>query len=401
MFQIRSARIDDAEVLLKLAKMVHFVNLPADRGIILDKIQRSRQGFARAAAGEFSGSADPATGSAAQGRSEGRGTTGASQGLARGPMFMFVLEDTESPGPLGTCQILAGMGGPDSPMLELHLEERELYSTSLKYGTKHTVARVRLDASGPTELGGLILQPSFRGHPMKLGRFLSFVRFHFIGLHRRAFADELLAEMMGRVTPDGQNLFWDYFGRRFIPLSYQEADRLCQHTREFMISLLPKGDIYVSLLQPEARAVMAEVGPETVPARRMLEKLGFRFTNCIDPFDGGPNLRARTDDVPLVRGVGSRQVGPALGRARADSRAIVSVLGGDGEFRAVNEPVSIDSEGRVCMSREAMLTLGAEPGMSVGVSLADGEVAQPTKAAVGAERRAKPRRAAKQRPGRV
>ena len=46
MFLIRPATIEDAPTLLKLAKMVHFINLPADPEIIRDKIVRSRKSFA-------------------------------------------------------------------------------------------------------------------------------------------------------------------------------------------------------------------------------------------------------------------------------------------------------------------------------------------------------------------
>ena len=42
MFVIRQAKLDDVGALLKLAKMVHFINLPADREIISQKIMRSR-----------------------------------------------------------------------------------------------------------------------------------------------------------------------------------------------------------------------------------------------------------------------------------------------------------------------------------------------------------------------
>ena len=46
MFLIRQVTVDDAPTLLKLAKMVHFINLPADPDIIRTKIVRSRRSFA-------------------------------------------------------------------------------------------------------------------------------------------------------------------------------------------------------------------------------------------------------------------------------------------------------------------------------------------------------------------
>ncbi len=46
MFLIRPATVEDTPTLLKLAKMVHFINLPADPDVIHTKIVRSRKSFA-------------------------------------------------------------------------------------------------------------------------------------------------------------------------------------------------------------------------------------------------------------------------------------------------------------------------------------------------------------------
>ena len=54
-----------------------------------------------------------------------------------------------------------------------------------------------------------------------------------------------------------------------------EADKFCQYSREFMTSLLPRDEIFLTLLPPEARALIGQVGTDTAPARRMLEELGF------------------------------------------------------------------------------------------------------------------------------
>ena len=46
---IRRAKVDDATTLLKLAKMVHFINLPPDKEIITQKIVHSRNCFLKLA----------------------------------------------------------------------------------------------------------------------------------------------------------------------------------------------------------------------------------------------------------------------------------------------------------------------------------------------------------------
>lgn len=362
MFLIRRARVEDVPTLLKLAKMVHFINLPADKDIILEKVQWSRRCFSDLAAKgvktRVGGSKEDTSG----------GGDGLGKLHGRAKLFMFVLVDVESGGVLGTSQIITSVGGKGQPNLSFELRRKEMFSTSLQMGTTHMVAQLKLDETGPTEIGGLILQPSYRGHKAKLGRFLSSVRFHFMGLHRQVVADRVLAEMMGPITPDGQSTLWEYLGRRFINLTYIEADRFCQHSREFMLNLLPREEIYLTLLPPEARRLVAQVGPETEPAKRMLERLGFEYRNCIDPFDGGPNLEARTDQIELVKQTKRGTLGPALD-ADGDLPIIVSAMDEDGEFVA-SQAMAIDDrrQGMLRLPKHVMDAMGLAPGAKVGLT---------------------------------
>lgn len=379
MYVIRQAKIDDVPTLLKLAKMVHFINLPADREIIYTKIMRSQECFVRAAGGALPVSPENTDSRA--------GASGGVNAFSRnGDFFMFVLEDTATGVCLGTSQIVARMGGPGNPNFSLILGRREFFSKSLQTGTSHIVARLHADESGPTELGGLILQPASRGH--KLGRLLSLIRFHLIGLHRDIFADRVIAEMMGPVTLDGQSVLWEFFGRRFIPLSYSEADKHCQRSREFISALLPKEDIYLSLLPPEARDVVGRVGEETIPARRMLEKLGFSYRDKVDPFDGGPHLEVATDDISLVKATQRRELA-AAGHAAHGAQGYVSQLTTEGEFRAVETEFGLDARGRIALPKPVMSELGWEPGSAVGVTPLDNPAIAPAKS------RGKPRKKAR------
>lgn len=416
MFLIRRAKIEDTGTLLKLARMVHFINLPADKDIISDKIMRSRESFLRAAGSGNGGLAGagphgarkPEVRAPDSGAKPPRSIPGGLASLTQqSDVFMFVLEDTSIPAPadsaapggrkpsgavLGTSQIISRMGGPGQPNVSLQLSRKEMFSTSLQVGATHIVAKLVLDESGPTEIGGLILQPSYRGHKMRLGRFLSLVRFHVIGLYRPMFSDNVLAEMMAPITPDGHNTLWEYLGRRFINLTYTEADRFCQYSKEFMTSLLPREEIYLTLLPPEARAVIAQVGAETLPARRMLEKLGFAYRDRIDPFDGGPHLEARTDSISTVRDTSRATLGEGAPVGSCDRHGIVSVLDGDGEFRAIETEFALGDSGGgavLRMSKAAMRLLRVEPGARVGFTpLGDGGVSD-GKAASGAASRGK------------
>ncbi|MFO0962840.1 MAG: arginine N-succinyltransferase [Phycisphaerales bacterium] len=336
MFVIRQALPDDAPILLKLARMVHFINLPADKDIIAAKIARSRRSFA--------GEAMP----------------------ARERQFMFVLEDTESGAVIGTSSLIARNGWPGLPQVYLQVRRREHFSRDLNTGAVHLTVQVMTDESGPSELGGLILAPGYRGHRDRLGSLLSLIRFHFMGLHPDFFQERIIAELMGPLTPDSRTLFWEFFGRRFINLSYAEADAFCQHSKEFMTSLLPKEEIYASILPPEARNLIGAVGEETRPAKAMLEKQGFTYMDRCDPFDGGPYVEGHRTEIPLVR---STRAGVLVDDgATLDQRGFVSChrdpkLG----FRAVRSAFAL-VDGRVHLPPGTAAAIGARPGDAVGVT---------------------------------
>ncbi|MGQ0627503.1 MAG: arginine N-succinyltransferase, partial [Phycisphaerales bacterium] len=221
MFLVRRAKPEDTDTLQKLAKMVHFINLPPDREIIAEKIGWSRNCFLLAA-DEEAGMAQRARSRRAplDAREHGALSGGLRNIAGQSPLFMFVLEELETQGVIGTSQIIARMGGPGQPNISLQLSRKEMWSQSLQMGVTHTVAKMYKDETGPTEIGGLILQPSFRGHRQKLGRLIAIVRFHFMALHRELFSDRVLAEMMGPISPDGENPFWDHCTRCFINLTY-------------------------------------------------------------------------------------------------------------------------------------------------------------------------------------
>lgn len=334
MFLIRAATFDDAPTLLKLAKMVHFINLPADPEIIRTRILRSRKSFV----------GEPDT------------------PLER--EFVFVLEDTGTGNVVGTSSIISCAGHERRPHTFLQVRKRELYSTDLQSGQVHLTLQLGTDSSNPSEIGGLVLGPSYRGHVDKLGMVLSLVRFHFIGMHREWFADRIIAEMMGPMEPDGRNLFWEHFGRCFINLSFAEADLFCQRSKEFITSLFPKVEIYATMLPAAARSVIGRVGAETEPAKSMLEGIGFVYNGHIDPFDGGPYIEAQTGDIQLVRATQEATV--AAPRDDYPGHGFVSVHK-RASFRAVRSPIAVIG-GELSIPAEVAKTLEVEPGDTVWVT---------------------------------
>ena len=334
MFLLRQATVDDAPTLLKLAKMVHFINLPADPDILKSKIVRSRKSFAGRAPSE------------------------------REREFMFVLEDCDTGNVLGTSSLISAISWPGRPHTFLKVRKRELYSEDLQTGQVHVTLQLGTDETGPSELGGLILSPAYRGHREKLGLQLSLIRFHFLGLHREWFADRMIAEMMGPLTEDSQNLLWEYLGRRFINLSFSEADLFCQRSKEFITALFPKEEIYVSLLPPEARNLIGRVGADTEPARRALERIGFKYTGSIDPFDAGPYLEAAVEEIEPVTVTRAVVIGGLS--EKFDGTAFISTHV-DQSFRAIKTGYAEQGDA-ISISADAAESLDVQVGDSVGLT---------------------------------
>jgi arginine N-succinyltransferase len=151
-----------------------------------------------------------------------------------------------------------------------------------------------------TEIGALILDPTYRGHPKKLGKLLSFSRLLYIARFPDRFCESVQAELLPPFEADGSSRLWNWLGRKFTGLDYLEADRLSRENNEFMQALFPPGLIYTSLMPEEVQAVIGAVGEGTKGVAKMLRSIGFSFNHHIDPFDGGPHFEARTDRITLV-----------------------------------------------------------------------------------------------------
>lgn len=355
MFLIRHATQDDLKDLYVLARQTYFINLPPDKDIIAGKIEQSVASFRRLSAAARA-AAQPAgvgsAGGAASGQVGGLRTpkprTGVSgrAGSASGhrattslsDLFLLVVEQTDAgAGVVGTSQVIASMGGPGHPRVFLQLSRSILRSESLKRGIEHTVGMIGVDETGPTEVGGIIVNPAFRG--AGLGRLLSLARFHLMGLFPDRFTPRVVAEMLGPIDDQGNNPFFEKFTRRFIPYSWEEIYRFSQLSREFVVGLMPPEPVYLSTMEPEVAACAGEVSDATVPARRMLEGMGFRYHDRIDPLDGGPHLEADAASLAPVRATRRLHAvvaDQARAKAPGEGRGtLVSTLDANGEFRAV------------------------------------------------------------------
>src|SRR3954466_377206 len=123
-------------------------------------------------------------------------------------------------------------------------------------------------------------------------------------MHRPRFRDRILVELLPRLEDDGRSPLWEALGRKFTGLSYQQADKLSRENKEFIQQLFPPGEIYATIFTQKIQDAIGEVGPESVGARGMLTRIGFRYDERIDPFDGGPHFSAPAELIEPIRRFG-------------------------------------------------------------------------------------------------
>jgi arginine N-succinyltransferase len=271
MFILRAVETKDVADLFELSQLITFINLPPDLQIIEKKVASSLKSF-----------------------------TSPSKNMWENH-YLFVLEDLKIKKVVGASMIHAQHGTEDEPHFFLSVGQENKFSTTINTGFIHGTLKLGLETDGPTEIGGLILSPNYRNNALKLGKQLSFVRFLYMALYPERFKSLIHSELMPPFDKDGRAPLWEAIGRRFMNLEYHEADILSRNNKEFILSLYPSEAIYETLLPIEARNAIGKVGTETLPVKNMLERIGFNYTQEVDPFDGGPHYRALLQDITPVK----------------------------------------------------------------------------------------------------
>jgi len=334
-FEIRAASRQDEDQLLEVARHLDTVNLPDDRDSIREILDASERSFRE--------EIEP-----------------------NRRQYVFVLVDRKASRVIGTSMILAQLGTRDAPYIYFDVLEDERYSQTLDKHFKHTVLRIGYSYDGPTEIGGLILLPEYRRVPERLGQFISYVRFLFIATHRPVFQDEVLAELLPPLEPDGTSHLWEALGRHFTDLSYAEADFLSKKNKEFIKSLFPEGVVYASLLPKDAQAVIGKVGAQTRGVEKLLRRIGFSYAWRIDPFDGGPHFTAPTDEVTLVQRTRRTKVARPLAPNESSQRGLCAIeVAGPPYFRSVLGQMLDLGEAGMAIEPEVMEDLGVDVGREI------------------------------------
>ncbi|MFQ5418612.1 MAG: arginine N-succinyltransferase [Myxococcota bacterium] len=328
---LRPVAADDLDSIVALADQLDSMNLPSDREFLAGRIDTSLRSFA----GEIDD--------------------------WREGVYVFVLEDSEAGRCVGTSMILAKHGRPGIPYFWLTETQEERRSSDLGVRFVHTKLQLQFTEDGPTEVGGLILDPAYRGHPEKCGKALSIVRFAYISMHPEHFEREVIAEMLSPFDESGKNLLWESFGARFTGLPYREADHLSSHTKQFIADLFPRDPVYVTLFPEEVQAVISKPGETAKAALRILEKIGFHYLGQVDPFDGGPYYGASREGIAPVRERRQLVLPGEIYACTRPQNATLALLTAHGSrgFRATVVPVDAEGAPRVSQACRDALGVGA------------------------------------------
>ena len=105
-----------------------------------------------------------------------------------------------------------------------------------------------------------------------------------------------------------------------------------------------------------------------VAAMRILEKIGFRHLNQVDPFDGGPYLGCARDAIASVR-ARKELVLPSLADDEPQAmREPLALLSAEGSFGFRATVVPLDDDDFPCVSKECREALGVAAGDRVAVT---------------------------------
>ncbi len=338
MLILRPVAPADLDALVELASQLDSVNLPSDREFLAERIDRSQRSFGGRIADWREG------------------------------IYVFAIEDTAARRCVGTSTIIAKHGRPGMPCFWLAVTTEERHSIELGKRFVHTKLQLHSTEDGPTEIGGLILDPTYRRHPEKAGKALSVVRFAYVSMHPNRFEREVVAEMLSPFEAPGRNLLWDAFGAKFTGLSYREADHLSARSKQFIADLFPRDPVYATLFPENVQAVIGHAAETAKAALRILEKVGFHELGQVDPFDGGPYVGAARDAISSVR-ERRRLVLPGLAPEQAlPAAAPLALLSAEGRlgFRAIVVP--LDAVGAPLVSKASREALGVSAGEQVSVT---------------------------------
>ena len=304
--------LDDIER-FAAASATGITTLPADRALLLEKLQRSAQAFS---------SADDSSGE---------------------ETYLFVLEDTAQGRVVGTSGIATSAGFADR--FYTYRNEMVVHA-SPALGASNRIHTLHLchDLTGYTLLTSFYIEPAYED--TLAPQLLSRARLLFIAEFAERFSDRIAAESPGLADDSGRCPFWDAVGRRFFDMDYPQIEQLTGgRSKAFIAELMPHSPIYVPLLPEEAQWAIGQLHPVAELPFSILLDEGFDTETYVDIFDGGPIVDARVAMLASVRRSRRRVVqAPSQAQPQAQAQAAPDAGGAPwhllagtrrGDFRAV------------------------------------------------------------------
>lgn len=276
-------------------------------------------------------------------------------------LYLFIIEDITTMNQGGTCGIWAKTGITE-PIFFYQIEtiyhDNHIWPLPSETKVLHAISY----EEGPTEICGLYLLPEFRHSG--IGRLLSLSRFLFMASFPQRFGQIILSNMRGVIDDNNHCPFWDGFGKKFLNIEFCEVMEMISRTREFIPYFLPKYPVYVSLLAEQVKRVIARPHPHTKPALNMLIKQGFRTTNEVDIFDGGPIITARTSDIQCIREYRTGII-DKITSSELDSEIYI-MSNNSLDFRACFSKIQFNSDNHLMIHKTVANALQVNEGDSVG-----------------------------------
>jgi arginine N-succinyltransferase len=251
----------DAFERMAAASATGITTLPADRALLLEKLERSAQATA---------SADSSSGE---------------------EIYLFVVEDLATGRVIGSSGIAASAGFAD----RFYCYRNEMIvhaSAALGVSNRTHTLHLCHDLTGYTLLTSFYIEPAYA--QTLAPQLLSRARLLFIAEFADRFSDRIAAESPGLSDDAGRCPFWDAVGRRFFAMDYPQIERLTGgRSKAFIAELMPHSPIYVPLLPEAAQWAIGQLHPVgELPFSILLDE-GFDTETYVDIFDGGPTVDAR------------------------------------------------------------------------------------------------------------
>lgn len=274
--------------------------------------------------------------------------------------YLFVLEDLQTGAIGGTCGMTpkTGKNSPLSFYRIKKIEEHKGVESSIKIAPALHVVHHKNYWS---EICSLYLTPDYRHSG--LGRLLSFSRFLFIATFPERFYTKFFAEMRGHIDEKQESPFWKGIGQHFVDTHFETLMHLRDEGIVDLSQALPLHPIYIELLPKEVQESIGKIHPETKAALQMLIHEGFKISEEVDIYDGGPKIEVETQNIRSIKESEKDFVAEITNQPFTTSPVILSNT--SLHFRACLSPIKKNSKKGVIIQKKAAQALQLNVGDTI------------------------------------